>query len=167
MRKGLLFVLVVGLTSCLKRQDYPNRPDIELIAFYPNSSAQSAGDSLGFVKFSFTDGDGDLGLGDSDTLNEFALGQPFYYNLFIYYFEKQNGVYVRIDPPETPFHVRFKRLTADGGNGALEGTMDVGVSGYPGTPWDTIRYEMFIVDRALNISDTLVTDDIVLSQLGI
>ncbi|MBI1289170.1 MAG: hypothetical protein GC178_16510 [Flavobacteriales bacterium] len=165
MRKGFLFVLVaIMLSACLKRQNYPDRPYIEFLGFYPNIQAQSSGDSLGFVKFRFTDGDGDLGLGQGDTLGEFASGQPYHYNLFIYYYEKQNGTYVRVDPPETPFHVRFKRLTATGGNGALEGTMDVGVYGRPGIPWDTIRYEMFIVDRALHISDTIVTPDILLSQ---
>lgn len=159
MRKGLLFVLVVVLLgSCLKHQDFPNRPDLEFIAFYANPAATSIGDSLGFVKLRFTDGDGDLGLGDGDTLGVFHLGQPYYYNLFIRYFEKHDGVYEEVIPSvDLPLNVRFKRLTATGGNGALEGTMDVGVIG---SPSDTVRYEMYIVDRALNHSDTIVTPDI-------
>ncbi len=162
MRKGLLFVLVVvALSSCLKRVDYPSRPNIDFIGFYPNPAAAGAGDSLGAVRFSFTDGDGDLGLNEGDTMGEFAQGQPYNYNLFINYFEKQNGVFVEVVPP-FPFHVRFKRLTSEGGDGELEGEMAVGVTARPGTPYDTVRYEMYIVDRALQHSDTIVTSDIIL-----
>ncbi len=153
--------VVVALSSCLKRVDYPNRPHIEFLGFYPNLAAAGPGDSLGAVKFSFTDGDGDLGLNEGDTMGEFAQGQPYNYNLFINYFEKQNGVFVEVVPP-FPFHVRFKRLTSEGGNGELEGEMEVGVTARPGTPYDTIRYEMYIVDRALQHSDTIVTSDIIL-----
>jgi hypothetical protein len=163
MRKGFpLLLIIVLLSSCLKQEDFPNRPDVEFIGFFPSSIATNSADSLGFVRFSFTDGDGDLGLGDGDTLGVFAQGQPYYYNLFIHYFEKQNGEYIEVVPP-LPFHVRFKRLVAVGGNGSLQGQMDVGVFGRPGTPYDTIRYEMYIVDRALQHSDTLVTNDIVLN----
>ncbi|MBP9153212.1 MAG: hypothetical protein KBF73_13080, partial [Flavobacteriales bacterium] len=99
MRKGLMFVfVVVALSSCLKRVDYPNRPHIEFLGFYPNLAAAGPGDSLGAVKFSFTDGDGDLGLNEGDTMGEFAQGQPYNYNLFINYFEKQNGVFVEVVP---------------------------------------------------------------------
>lgn len=160
MRMPLLLVVLL-LTSCLKQEDFPSRPDVEFLGFFPNTSATSSADSLGFVKFRFTDGDGDLGLGDADTLGVFAQGQPYYYNLFIRYFEKQNGQYVEVVPP-LPFHVRFRRLTAVGGNGSLQGQMDVGVFGRPGNPYDTVRYEMYIVDRALQHSDTLATPDVVL-----
>ena len=162
MRKGILFgLIVISLSACLKQVDYPNRPDLEYIGFFANPNATNPADSLGFVKFGFTDGDGDLGLNQADTLDQFAQGQPYYYNLFIRYFEKQNGEYVEVVPP-LPFHVRFNRLTAVGGNGALEGQMDVGVVARPGTIYDTIRYEMYIVDRALQHSDTIVTPDIVM-----
>lgn len=162
MRKGLLFVLVVvALSSCLKRVDYPNRPYIEYLGFYPNPAATNAGDSLGAVKFSFTDGDGDLGLNQGDTLGVFGPGQPYFYNLFVNYFEKQNGEYVNV-VPAIPFHVRFKRLSSDGGNGELAGEMEVGITARPSTPYDTIRYEIYIVDRSLQHSDTIVTPDIIL-----
>jgi len=154
-------LLVVSLASCLKRENFPNRPQIEFLGFYPNPAAMGAGDSLGAVKFSFTDGDGDLGLNEGDTLGENAPSQPYFYNLFITYFEKQNGNFVEVVPP-FPFHVRFKRLTSEGGGSELEGEMEVGVTARPGTPYDTVRYEMYIVDRALQHSDTIVTSDIII-----
>lgn len=161
MRKGLLVgIIVLGLTSCLKQVEYPNRPDIEFQGVFLNPAATSDVDSLGFVKFSFTDGDGDLGLNDQDSTGQFALGEDYYYNLFIRYFEKQNGNYVEVIPPQ-PFHVRFERLSAVGGNGALEGEMDVRFYTDPTSLFDTVKYEMYIVDRSLQHSDTIVTPDLV------
>lgn len=162
MRNGILIVLVMaGLSSCLKKQDFPNRPDIEFIGI---TRAVQPADSLGAIRFSFTDGDGDLGLNDGDTLNEFAEGQPYYYNLIVRYFDKRDGEFVEFVPSEPFFNARFKRLSAEGGDGALQGEMAYGFAGRPGSPYDTIRYEIFIVDRSLQHSDTIVTPDIVLSS---
>lgn len=161
MRKLLITgVGVLFLASCLKREDFPIRPQIEYISYTPNLNPVSAADSIGKVKFSFTDGDGDLGLGQGDTLAEFGIGQPYYYNLFVHYYEKQNGQYVEF-VPVFPFHVRFQSLTPTGKDKTLEGEMEVGVYVRPGSPFDTVRYEMYIVDRALHFSDTIVTPDIV------
>ena len=161
MRKGfpILFIVVL-LSSCLKQEDFPSRPDVNYIGFFPNLAATSKADSLGFVKFEFTDGDGDLGLNDADSEGDFALGQPYYYNLFVRYFEKQNGTFVEVVPP-LPFNVRFKRLSSVGGNGSIQGEMDVRVYADITSIYDTVRYEMYIVDRAKQHSDTLVTEEIV------
>ena len=166
MKKGfLLLFVIVGLSSCLKRVDFPNRPDVEFIGLYFNPNASNVLDSLGMVSFRFTDGDGNLGLNDEDSEGQFALGQPYYYNLFVRYFEKRNGVYEEFvtDPP---FHSRFERLSSAGVDNALEGRMDVRIDARPGSPYDTVRYEIYIVDRDLQHSDTIVTPDIVLSSLG-
>lgn len=161
MRKGILLLFtVVSLSSCLKQEDFPNRPDVTYIGFFPNLAATSKADSLGFVKFEFTDGDGDLGLNPGDTLGEFALGQPYYYNLFIRYFERQNGTFTEVIPP-LPFHVRFNRLTSVGGNGSIQGEMDVRIFVNPSSVYDTVKYEMYIVDRAKQHSDTLMTEELV------
>ena len=162
MSQGILFILVVvGLSSCLKREDFPNRPDLEFIGII---AAVQPADSLGAIRFSFTDGDGDLGLNPGDTMNEFAPDQPYFYNLFIRYFDKQNGQYVEYIPPSPFFNARFKRLSSEAGSGALEGQMDYGFASRPGSPFDTIRYEIYIVDRSLQHSDTIVTPDIILSS---
>lgn len=123
-------------------------------------------DSIGTVKFSFTDGDGDLGLDPNELSGVHGLNQPYYYNLFVRHFQKQNGEYVELEIPDTAlqFHTRFISLTPEGADKTLEGEMDVGIGiEFLGTPYDTVRYEMYIVDRALQHSDTLVTPDIILS----
>ncbi|MFC2175667.1 hypothetical protein ACFLR1_01685 [Bacteroidota bacterium] len=162
MRGLIVFgVLVLSLSSCFKRVDFPNQPQITFLGIVLNSSAVNQTDSIGFVKLAFTDGDGDLGLNAGDTLGLFAPEQPYYYNLFIHYFEKQNGKYVEFKPV-FPFHVRFKSLTPEGADKSLEGEMEVGFFSRPGTPFDTVRYEIYLVDRAFHHSDTIVTPDIIL-----
>jgi hypothetical protein len=165
MTNGVVFVLViVGLSSCLKQENFPNRPDLEFIGII---AAVQPADSLGVIRFNFTDGDGDLGLNPGDTFNEFAPGQPYNFNLFARYFDKQNGEYVEWVPPDSVsagFNARFIKLSSEGGSGALEGEMDYGFAGRAGAPFDTIRYEIYIVDRALQHSDTIVTPDIILSS---
>lgn len=163
MRLSCAFLLclltAVGATGCLEREEFPIEPRLEYIGTVLNQNMVSQADSIGFVRFRFTDGDGDLGLNTNDTAGSFAPGQLYYHNLFVRYFEKQNGAYVEF-VPVFPFHSRFKSLTPAGGDKSLQGIMDVGVFARPGSPWDTVRYEIFIVDRALNHSDTIVTEDI-------
>lgn len=155
----LLFFLVLG--GCLKREDYPSRPDLEFIGYYPNTSFTTPLDSIGFIKVRFTDGDGDLGLRESDVDGVFASGEPYHFNLFIHYFEKRDGEYVEVELPGTQ-NVRFGNLTPEGRDKTLEGEMDIGLVASAATTVDTVRFEVFIVDRALNHSDTVVTPDILL-----
>jgi len=156
------------LVSCLKRNEFPDKPDIEFISFRLDPQPWASSDSIGVVKFSFTDGDGDLGLDPNELSGVYALSEPYYYNLFIRHFQKQNGEYVELMIPDTAplqMHARFKSLTPTAGDKTLEGEMDVGIGiEFIGTPYDTVRYEMYIVDRSLKHSDTLVTPDIILSQ---
>ncbi len=160
MRKGLFLVLIfAGLTGCLKKQDFPNRPDLTYVGIIP---AVQPADSLGVIRLEFTDGDGDLGLDDSDSDSPFAEGDPYYFNLFARYFDKRDGAWVEFVPPEPLFNARFKRLSSAGSD-AIEGLIDYGFAARPGAPFDTIRYEIYIVDRSLQHSDTIVTPEIVLS----
>lgn len=147
-------------TGCLKKEEFPNVPRLEYIGTVLNQNATSAADTIGYVSFRFTDGDGDLGLSLGDTLGKFDKDSLYYHNLFVRYFEKQNGSYVEFIPV-FPFHSRFANLTPKGGDKSLQGIMDVGVYSRPGSLFDTLRYEIFIVDRALNHSDTITTEDLI------
>ena len=64
----VLFLLVVGFSSCLKRNDFPDEPQIEYLDFVKYQNTQGK-DSIGVLKFKFTDGDGDIGLGDELAFN--------------------------------------------------------------------------------------------------
>jgi len=165
MRKEFTLFAIGGMTllgaGCLKKEEYPNVPRLEYIGTVLNLNPASATDSVAYVSFRFTDGDGDLGLSPGDTLGDFHKDSMYYHNIFVRYFEKQNGQYVEY-VPVFPFHSRFGNLTPTGGDKSLQGIMDVGVFANPASLFDTVRYEIFIVDRALNHSDTITTEDIVL-----
>lgn len=164
MRNGLLFgMMMLGLTSCFKRVEYPNRPDVEYISheLYNIPDSIVTLEPIGAVTIGFTDGDGDLGLDENELSGPFALGEPYYYNLFVRYFEKENGVFQEVFGLDSSvYHVRFENLTPQGKDKTLEGEMEVGIFD-TFTGRDTVRYEFFIVDRALQHSDTVSTPEIV------
>jgi len=102
----------------------------------------------------FTDGDGDIGLFDEDTI------APFDYNLFVNYFETQNDSLQQrnVSPP---FHIRIPNLTPSGQNKSLKVNLkyDMDVT-YRNS--DTIKFELKLFDRALNESDWVGTGLIIL-----
>ena len=140
------------LSSCLEREDFPLEPRIELISFTPYQDTDSATLILGF-----TDGDGDIGL-RSDEENP-----P--YNMFMQYHEKQNGVFVEVIPT-IPFNYRLPIINEAGKPRPLQGEIEIGVSFFYDltSPYDTIKYSMYIVDRAGNMSNTVETDEIIVNK---
>ncbi len=166
---GLL--IVFSLFSCKKKETFDNTPIIEFVNF--EQLLNSAGkDSLGILHFTFTDGDGDLGLAPNDTFPPFEKTGNHYYNFIISYFEKQNGQWVKISatPPfpggdTVSNSSRIPFLTPDGQIKSLEGDLFMQLfTNNPFSPYDTIKYEFSIEDRALNRSNTETTPDIILTK---
>ncbi len=93
----------------------------------------------------FTDGDGDIGLFDEDTI------PPFDYNLFVNYFEMYNDSSQQINVTP-PYHIRIPNLTPTGQNKSLKVDVkyDVDIT-YRNS--DTIKFELKLFDRALNESE--------------
>jgi hypothetical protein len=166
-------MLSVGLAlfSCRKPQNFDSVPFIEYRNFEQLKSVNGK-DSLGILHLYFRDGDGDFGLAPSDTFAPFNRGSEFYYNFFITYFEKQNGVWVKISPAvplpgadTVSNSSRIPLLTPDGRIKTLEGDIFMELfTNNPFSLWDTIRYEASIVDRALNRSNQIQTLDIILTK---
>ena len=112
----------------------------------------------GILQFSFTDGDGDIGLTQADTL------PPYDFNLYITYFEKQNGVYKKVDLPST-LNARIPVLTPSGNIKSIKGDIqDTLYVNNPASTFDTIKFEVYIVDRALHQSNVIETPDIVVKK---
>lgn len=148
MAGGLLF------TGCLKPEKFPAEPRIEFKAF------EQFGDSASLV-ISFTDGDGDIGLDASDTQAPFDTASTYYFNLFLEYYELRNGEWVQ-PPLLLPYYYRVPRITPTGQNKALEGEIAVALKPWPiNVPqFDTIRFSVMMVDRALNESNVVMTPNI-------
>jgi hypothetical protein len=155
----LLEVSVLG--SCKKIEKMPPVPRIEFTSFAVFDTIDILGNNCkgGRLKFYFEDGDGDLGLAqpsdeESDTTN-----------LFFSLFRKTGGEMVPApdNDPLKPSSYRIPYLSREGQNKILRGTISVTFLYLFYSPSDTIRYDFYLKDRALNESNTESTSDIVLS----
>lgn len=140
----------------------------------PNSGGFGNDTLIGLV-FRYRDGDGDIGLGEADTLPPYdpkpdAFNQPTnpnYYNILVDYLEYRDGAYRPFIIPNTTdtfkIRARIGSLTPDGKFKAIRGEID-----YRFLPplfperRDTIKLRIKIYDRALNASNVAETPMIVL-----
>lgn len=146
---------VALITACEPEVSFPVEPQISELSFV------SFADSTGELTFNFTDGDGNIGLNlMEDTLPPFDSLGNFYFNLRILYEELQNGTWVSMG--NNGFSQRVPPFANNGQ--ALEGIMRVTLSVptyyNPNTPNDTLRYQVTLIDRDLNLSNTLISDPI-------
>lgn len=156
--------LVLGLlSSCFKKEEYPIEPLITYDSFMVvNDSAQ--------ITFNFTDGDGDLGLNDADTLSPYNIDSEFHYNLYIHYYEKydQIGWSEGLDLDGNPiiFKYRIEPIDTKGKTKGIKGKMDVDLGNLYFNPLsdqsDTIKYSIQLIDRALHKSNIIESDEIVI-----
>ncbi len=163
-----LFLLILVMSSlvsssCRKREVYPDEPVISFYSFTKINSGLGY-DNKAILNISFTDGDGDIGLKDEDTLAPYNIDGDYYYNMLISYFEKQNGTYVKVDlPVENNYRIPY--FEADLAELGIKGNIEVElfinnvVSDY-----DTIKFSCYIYDRALNKSNTVETPEIVIDK---
>lgn len=164
------FLIFIFAWGCKKEETYPIEPHIELISF--DKIADSSGiDQQGVIGLSFTDGDGDVGLTSTQTTGNFK------YNLFIKYFEKKKGKFQEIilTSPNSitgkldtlSFNGRIPYLTPTGKIKSIKGEIyDTLYINNPASTYDTIKYEIFIQDRALHKSNTVTTPDIIINKKG-
>jgi hypothetical protein len=117
------------------------------------------------VRFEFFDGDGDLGLKQNENSGE----QEF--NLFIDYYEKNNGTWELKSPvvtwntsenkfDTTELHLRVPFIENEAG-GELKGETSVDL--FYDYNADTIKYELTLKDRALHSSNTITTSEIIVN----
>ena len=152
-----LFLVVLVFSSCLKKKEFPLEPQITFGSFVVHDDGLGAD-----LTVNFTDGDGDIGLEDFDTVAPYNLGSEYYYNMYLDYYELINGEWVlrELNPP---FAYRVPSITPSGQNKALEGEISVDLSPiyYDPTGADTIKFMVRIIDRALNVSNEVESDIII------
>ena len=167
---GLLFV-VLAVVSCQKPVEYPIEPKIAYEGFTYLMNSDSTFSGEGIILFSYTDGDGDLGLDDTDTLSPFGFNDAHYYNMLVDYLKCVNGEFVKTpllswnvqtqSYDTVSFNARFKRLRDSEGSKAISGTMEYKLTVQnPFSPNDTVKFEIRILDRALHESNVIQTDPI-------
>lgn len=160
LQKYALFAFVLlFIAGCKKFETYPLEPVIEFISLtkIPNDLHI---DDKGILKIGFTDGDGDIGLGQNDTGNPFNPGSVYYYNFYIFYYEKQQGTYVKFNG-NPPIHSRIPPVVSDVSDRGIKGEIEIELEiNNFFSPFDTIQFEVYIYDRALHKSNVIRTPDI-------
>ena len=146
--KKILFILsavTLLLVCCEEIKFYAETPEVKFKEFRYNDTT---------LVFDFIDGDGDLGLYQSDTVGPFHSDSAYYRNLFITYYGYENTVFSEIELKSSP-DLRFERIpTPEGNNKTIKGFVEVRLNNsLPLEMPDTFMIKFYIVDRALHESN--------------
>jgi len=171
LKMKVLVLFAVLFASCQKPVEYPIEPHIAYEGFTYIFNADSTFTGEGILSFSYTDGDGDLGLDDRDTVAPFGPNDTYYYNMIVDYMKCVNGEFVKMpllswnqqtqSYDTVSFNARFHRLRDNDDPKAISGTMEYTMPVQnPLSPDDTIKFEVRIIDRALHESNVIQTDAI-------
>ena len=166
-------VAVVSV-SCRRIEEYPPEPSIKFIEVEKMFNPVDSIFDRGILKFEYVDGDGDIGLEDSDTFPPFNPESKYYYNLIIDFWEVQNGVETEV--PLTFYNAatqQFDTISLSARIPLLEPknvkrsiTGDIYdtlfIYNY-NSDFDTLFFKFYIVDRALHESNVEKTSYIVRS----
>jgi hypothetical protein len=163
----VLVLTPIILASCEELGTLPARPHIEFRSFAVFDTTDILGNECkgGRLNFYFEDGDGDLGL-----------EAPFYQtddtvNMFFTLYRKSGILFTEVPEDDLldPSDYRIPYMERLGQNKILRGTITVSFLYlfYNIEDTDTLKYEFYIKDRALNVSDTASTSEIPLSFNGI
>lgn len=159
------FLGMVILSACNNEDDLPDEPVINEISY--DEAAKE-------LLINFTDGDGNFGLAQGDTLPPYQsledtlaeTANPFHYNLWLDTYVRRNGEFELLEFPNT-LDFRVPVLTPQGQNKQLRVniTYDVGVDLNDLTTisdnfnyGDTLKFSVILVDRDLNQSNTAETE---------
>jgi hypothetical protein len=151
-------------SACRKKPDYSDTPYITInpIRHYVvfSGNTQTMVDSL-VLSLNFQDGDGDLGLDQNDLLVPPWHGN---FNILVDVYRKTGNTYTLLNL-SPPYSGNFPVLAPKKISGPINGTMEYGIAiAQPFQPVnDVLRFEIRILDRALNISNTVTTPDITIN----
>ena len=156
----ITLLILLSMGSCLKIEQLSSIPYIKYNNFTIFDSLDILGNQskAGRLNFYFEDGDGNFGLKEPTGYSDST-------NLFFTIYRKTGGVMVPVaknDPLYlSPYRIPY--MDRQGQNKILRGTISVTIL-YPFySPTDTIKYDFFVKDRALNKSNVASTGEIVIS----
>jgi hypothetical protein len=162
IKNFIVFLAFAGIliTSCEPPEKVSIIPEIKFKSFTLNDYIDTLGNpvKVGELKFDFIDGDADIGSYYDDT----AIVDDNKYNLFLIPFEKlPGGMYDSIESEPLKYIIRYDdKLSRVGQNKTIKGEIKLDIQYYIIPPFDTIRYEFYIIDRARHKSNVAYTSDI-------
>lgn len=151
----LLLVAVFMVQSCEPLENVSDVPEIHFLSFSEPYYFESGGvpSYAADLSFSFIDGDSDIGVirsSGTDTVN-----------LVFIPFQKAGGLYDSVDAELYGQKFTIKndeRLDRDGRT--VKGEITVQILYFLKPPFDTLRYDFYLLDRAGNKSNVETTSDI-------
>ena len=156
-----VIVIAILFSSCKERINFDKVPYLEVVSFTKIDNGTSIDEYATLVLY-FTDGDGNIGLDETFDYHPFDTSSIYYNNFFVTYYAKRNGEFVAF--PELEFNTRLTRFLSSNNPEPLEGEITRKL--YIRNPLvtapdvDTIKFECWIVDRDLNVSNHVFTDEI-------
>lgn len=156
---------VILVCSCSpKENQFTIEPKIQLESIVQHKDIMGK-DSVIQLSISYSDADGDIGLSDSDTFPPFNFSSEFYHNLPIKFLVKDSlGNYNELINPSSnkPYgnqHERIPNLTPPGKYKSISGVLSINLTANPLlTKPKSVKFEISLLDRALNISNTVYTE---------
>ncbi|MDX2443808.1 MAG: hypothetical protein QNK30_08405 [Bacteroidales bacterium] len=162
-----VFLASLLVYSCRKPENYSVIPEIEYMSFSIRDTTDLLGNKglVGELKFSFVDGDGDIGLRQpADSVDP---EDPDNTDLFFTMYVMKNGILTELDEDDLqfPLNYRIPYLEPEGQDPSLKGEIQVEFL-YLLFEYDTIQYDFYITDRALNESNIESTPLMVLPDVN-
>jgi hypothetical protein len=174
----------VALTICsfscelITGPKFPDQPKIsfrDIRKFAITDALGNKNDSIS-IALKFQDGDGDMGI-DTDEIGQppfqkdiqnsdgTTTPNPRYFNYHVKGFRQVSGEWV--EEIFTPTLSGQFPLLNEGKKGPIEGTLFYGIR-FPFTPFSPAnipyKFEVFIYDRAGNISNTIETSEVIINE---
>lgn len=143
MRSLIYITLAVTLAACSKEEPITEVPHIEFVSVSP-AQAQAFEDNIIFTIF-YQDGDGDLGENNPDVKNLFLK-------------DNRNAIV---------YEYRVEQLAPDDANISIQGELNIELSGTgitDGSQQQSATFDIYLVDRAGNKSNTITTSSITISS---
>ena len=171
MNKVFIYrIMTLGLTVMLLlacdryEPQYPDVPEIDYESFSLYYEIDTLGQRKlsGDLLFSFTDGDGNIGL--KPVLDTLGLSMPdtLLYNLFLQLYDYKDDRFVEV-PEEEGGKYKYRIPYLD--KQPLIGTISVKID-YPIILHDTIFYTFYLYDRDFNKSNVDSTEVIIFTGLN-
>jgi hypothetical protein len=146
------FFCLLFCSACVKEKNFPAEPQISYLGY-----KQFEGDSAECL-ISFKDGDGDVGVPESDTTNDLVMK---------YLYKGADGVYHPFSINDSVFETlfygyRIPDITPRGQYKALEGTIKAKIKSHPlyFPGHDAVRFEIRMRDRSGHWSNAVLSDEI-------
>lgn len=163
----------VLMAGCLKKEEFPDEPILtfksveQVVEEIPDPGQTTIYGHFIYVTVDFTDGDGDIGLDETDTQSPFGTGEAHNFNTNCIFERQEMGVWTDV---QSVIPGRIKRISPSGQDPTLNGEIRWKVGPYPGPrqglppilAGDTMRVSMWLEDRSLNRSNTVTSEAFVL-----